>query len=355
MSYERFMRLALRLAGRSCAAPNPAVGCVIVKNNRIIGRGWTGRGGRPHAEVAALERAGKEAKGATAYVTLEPCCHHGKTPPCADALIKAGIKRVVIACEDPYHEVNGGGLKRLREAGIEVKLGVCREEAEKQHAGFFLRVREGRPFVTLKLAVSEDNKIAARKDECTQITGEMAQRYVHMLRRQHDAVMVGIATVEADDPLLTCRLPGLEQDSPMRVALDSKLRFSPGSRLAQTARDVPLWVFTSRPDAKNKTALEAMGVEVIEVGKDDKNRIELREALHILAARGINRLLVEGGSKIAESLLLNRLVDRIIWFQSTQTIGKNGVPAPAVPQADFVAVSNRPLDEDAMTIYEKRR
>lgn len=350
-----FMHIALRLSQRAVAAPNPAVGCVIVKDNQIIGRGWTGRGGRPHAEVAALERSGKAAKGATAYVTLEPCCHHGKTPPCTDALINAGIRRVVVACEDPYHEVSGGGLKRLREAGIEVTVGICREEAEKQHAGFFLRVKEQRPYVTLKLAVSKDGMIAAQKGERTHITGELAQRYTHMLRRQHDAVMVGINTVLTDDPLLTCRLPGLEQDSPMRVVLDSTLRLPPRSKLAQTAQEFPVRVITCHPDKKNKAALESAGIEIIEVEKGAKNAVNLREALYALAVRGVNRLLVEGGAEVASALMQNHLVDKLILFRSPHALGKDGISAPMLSQDDFITVSSRPLGVDTVTVYERRR
>ena len=244
---QRFMALALALGwrGQGRTWPNPAVGAVIVKDGVIIGRGWTQPGGRPHAEVEALQRAGEAARGATLYVTLEPCSHHGKSPPCADAVISAGIARVVSAIEDPNPEVAGQGHARLRAAGIIVDVGLGAAEAARDHAGHFRRIRDKRPHVILKLAVSSDEKIAAAGHRPVAISGDAARSRVHLLRAQSDAILVGIGTVLADDPLLTCRLPGMAAQSPVRVVLDRALRIPGSSRLVHSAREVPLWVMTS--------------------------------------------------------------------------------------------------------------
>src|ERR1700722_6307258 len=240
---RRFMVLALALGRRGLGRthPNPAVGAVVVKDGVIVGRGWTQPGGRPHAEPVALAQAGSAARGATLYVTLEPCSHVGKSPPCADAVIAAGIKRVVSAIEDPNPEVAGQGHARLRAAGITVDIGTGAAEAVRDHAGHFRRVRDKRPHVILKLAVSSDDKIAAAGHKPIAISGEAAKARVHLLRAQCDAILVGIGTVLADDPLLTCRLPGMETRSPVRVVLDRSLRISGSSRLVHSARQTPLW------------------------------------------------------------------------------------------------------------------
>ncbi len=244
---QRFMQLALTLGRRGLGRswPNPAVGAVIVKDGVIIGRGWTQASGRPHAETEAIARAGAAAREATLYVTLEPCSHFGKTPPCADAIIAAGIARVVSAIEDPNPEVAGQGHARLRAAGIAVDIGLGAAEAARDHAGHLRRFRDKRPHVILKLAVSSDDKIAGADRKPVAITGEAAKARVHLLRAQCDAVLVGIGTVQADDPLLTCRLPGMEADSPVRVLLDRSLRISGTSRLVRSARETPVWVMTS--------------------------------------------------------------------------------------------------------------
>src|SRR6202521_3824771 len=244
---QRFMQLALTLGrrGQGRTWPNPAVGAVVVKHGVIIGRGWTQPGGRPHAEPVALARAGEAVRGATLYVTLEPCSHIGKSPPCADAIIAAGIARVVSAMEDPNPEVAGQGHARLRAAGITVDIGLGAAEAAHDHAGHFRRARDKRPHVILKLAVSSDDKIGAAGRRPVAITGEAAKARVHLLRAQCDAILVGIGTVQADDPLLTCRLPGMEARSPVRVVLDRALRISGTSRLVHSARAAPLWVMTS--------------------------------------------------------------------------------------------------------------
>src|SRR5436305_915875 len=264
---QRFMALALALGrrGQGRTWPNPAVGAVVVKDGVILGRGWTQPGGRPHAEVEALARAGDAARGATLYVTLEPCSHHGKSPPCADAVISAGIARVVSAIEDPNPEVAGQGHARLRAAGIAVDVGLCAEDAARDHAGHFRRIRDRRPHVILKLAVSSDDRIAAAGRRPVAITGDAAAARVHLLRAQCDAILVGIGTVLSDDPLLTCRLPGMAARSPVRVVLDRNLRIPGASRLVKSAREAPLWIVTSEAEAPAAAKLEAAGAEVVRV------------------------------------------------------------------------------------------
>ncbi|MGY3690284.1 diaminohydroxyphosphoribosylaminopyrimidine deaminase/5-amino-6-(5-phosphoribosylamino)uracil reductase [Bradyrhizobium sp. USDA 3240] len=264
----RFMQLALALGRRGLGRtwPNPAVGAVIVKDGVIVGRGWTQPGGRPHAEVEALRRAGSAARGATLYVTLEPCSHFGRSPPCADAVVAAGLARVVSAIEDPNPDVGGKGHAKLRAAGIAVDVGLCAAEAARDHAGHFRRITDQRPHVILKLAVSADDKIAAGGHEPVAITGEAARTRVHLLRAQSDAILIGIGTVRADDPMLTCRLPGMAARSPVRVVLDRALRISGDSRLVHSARETPLWVMTSDlAEAPAAMMLGAAGAEVIRV------------------------------------------------------------------------------------------
>src|SRR5690348_1896108 len=265
---RRYMQLALALGRRGLGRtwPNPAVGAVVVKDGVIVGRGWTQPGGRPHAEPEALGRAGEAARGATLYVTLEPCSHYGKSPPCADAIIAAGISRVVAAVEDPNPEVAGKGHARLRAAGIKVDVGLFADEAAHDHAGHFRRIRDHRPHVILKLAVSQDDKIAAAGHKPVAITGEAARNRVHLLRAQCDAILVGIGTVLADDPLLTCRLPGMAARSPVRVALDRALRIPGASRLVHSARETPLWVVASElAEAPAAAKLGAAGAQVLRI------------------------------------------------------------------------------------------
>src|SRR4051812_16454497 len=271
MSFDpdrRFMALALTLGRRGLgnAWPNPAVGAVVVKDGRLAGRGWTQPGGRPHAEVEALRRAGDAARGATLYATLEPCSHHGKTPPCVDAIMAAGIARVVSALEDPNPKIAGEGHARLRAQGVAVDVGLGSDEALRAHAGHFRRVRDGRPHVTLKLAVSADGKAGLPGRRPVAITGEAARERVHLMRAMNDAVLTGIGTVLSDDPQLTCRLPGMEHRSPVRVVLDSELRQPPSSRLAATAARALDWTFVDETASQeNERALTDLGVEVLRV------------------------------------------------------------------------------------------
>lgn len=326
------MRAALSLAARGLGQtwPNPAVGCVLARDGAVVGRGWTQPGGRPHAETEALARAGNAAIGATAYVTLEPCNHYGKTPPCSLALIEAKIARVVVACQDPDPRVAGGGLVRLREAGIEVVTGLCEAEALALNEGFFNRIQHARPLFTLKLATTLDGRIATRTGASQWITGPTARAWGHRLRATHDAIMVGIGTALADDPELTCRLPGLETRSPIRIVVDSGLRLTPNSKLAATAGTVPTWVVTRNDhDATKAAALTARGVTIIPVATDSTGRPDPTAIAAALATRGLTRVLVEGGATLAGSLLGAGLVDRLEWFRAASLIGGDGLPAVA--------------------------
>jgi diaminohydroxyphosphoribosylaminopyrimidine deaminase/5-amino-6-(5-phosphoribosylamino)uracil reductase len=359
---RRFMQLALTLGRRGLGrtAPNPAVGAVIVKDGIIVGRGWTQPGGRPHAEPEALVRAGEATQGATLYVTLEPCSHVGKSPPCADAIIAAGISRVVSAIEDPNPQVAGQGHAKLRAAGIGVDVGTCADEAARDHAGHFRRVRDGRPHVILKLAVSPDDKIGAAGGKPVAITGEVARARVHLLRAQCDAVMVGIGTARADDPLLTCRLPGMAKRSPARVVLDRVLRLAGDGKLVHSAREAPLWVMTSdTAEAPAAAKLGAAGAQILRV-KTGANGLDLPDVLRVLSGKGITRLMVEGGAKVAASFLEAGLVDEVWLLRGPDVIGADGVAAlGALPlgsitqSSSFRVRASESLDHDTLTIYER--
>jgi diaminohydroxyphosphoribosylaminopyrimidine deaminase/5-amino-6-(5-phosphoribosylamino)uracil reductase len=360
---QRFMQLALTLGRRGLGRtwPNPAVGAVVVKDDVIVGRGWTEPGGRPHAEVVALARAGPAARGATLYVTLEPCSHFGKSPPCADAIIAAGIARVVAAVEDPNPEVAGKGHAKLRAAGIAVDVGRCAAAAARDHAGHFRRMREHRPHVVLKLAVSADEKIAAAGGKPIAITGEAARRRVHLLRAQSDAILVGIGTVLADDPLLTCRLPGMEKRSPVRVVLDNGLRIPGDSRLVHTARETPLWVMASElAEAPAAAKLGAAGAQVFRLAPRDKPGLDPLAVLHMLSDKGITRLMVEGGSRVASSFVAAGLVEEVWLLRGPDAVGAEGIaaldalPLTAITQSPAFRVrASETLDKDALTIYER--
>ncbi len=327
-----FMLAALALAarGQGRVAPNPAVGCVLVKENRVIGRGWTQPGGRPHAETEALRRAKGRAAGSTAYVTLEPCSHHGQTAPCVEALIEAGVSRVVAALEDPDPRVAGRGLALLRDAGLRVDLGLCAERARALNAGFFSRLANDRPVVTLKLATSQDGRIATHSGQSQWITGPLSRRHAHLLRAEADAVMVGSGTAVVDNPRLDVRLPGLDRYSPLRVVIDGRLRLPLTHDLVGRASKVPTVLITHDGNASERLdAYANAGVEVLRVAIDASGHCALPEALAGLAARGINRLLVEGGGHLAAALLRAGLVDRLAWYRAPLVIGGDGIPALA--------------------------
>lgn len=326
------MGAALGLAARGLGNvwPNPAVGCVLVNGGHVVGRGWTQPGGRPHAETEALRRAGEAARGACAYVTLEPCSHHGKTTPCSDALIEAGISRAVIAIEDPDERVGGRGIKALRDAGIDVAVGTCRDEAAELNAGFLKRIEHGLPMVTLKVATTLDGKIATHTGKSQWITGERARAAAHLLRANHDAVMIGAGTALADDPELTCRVPGLEGRSPVRIVFDGRLRTPLTSKLVSSAATAPTWIVTlSNADHGRRQAFADAGVEVIECRADSDGNLDMAAGLRALAGKGFTRVLSEGGSHVAASLLRSALVDRMAWFRAPGVIGGDGISVAA--------------------------
>lgn len=353
-----YMQHALRLAGRGLGltAPNPTVGCVIVKDGQIAGRGWTQPGGRPHAETEALKQAGELARGATAYVSLEPCSHHGKTPPCSEALIAAGIRRVVVACEDSNPKISGNGIAQLKAAGIEITIGICKEAALALNAGFFARMEKQLPIVNLKIATSLDGKIAYPNGTPRWITGEAARIYGHKLRAEHDAIVTGIGTAITDNPELTCRIPGLEHASPIRVLLDSTLLLPEHFALAASSRRTPTWIMTTTRARKDRlSALEAKGVRIIQTGSE---RIAFEQAMKLLAAEGINHVLLEGGTALSTSALASGLISSLFWFRAPAVIGDKGKPAFASPEAkraldSFRRVDILPLKEDVLETYQK--
>lgn len=328
----RFMALALDLGARMRGRvwPNPAVGCVIVRDGRIVGRGWTGTGGRPHAEVEALARAGAAARGATAYVSLEPCAHHGRTPPCARALIDAGLRRVVTPMDDPDPRVAGAGHAALAEAGIAVTCGIAAAATERVHRGFLMRVRHGRPMVTLKLATSFDGRIATASGESRWITGRVARRAVHALRASHDAVLVGAGTARADDPMLTVRGLGVTAQ-PVRMVASSRLDLPLDGALAGSARELPLWVLHGggAEALTRRSAWAATGARLIEVGAGPDGRLDAQAMLRALGEAGITRVLCEGGGALAAALLSAELVDELVGFTAGCTLGGDGRPGLA--------------------------
>lgn len=331
------MKTALSLARRGLGQvwPNPAVGCVIVRDGRIVGRGWTQPGGRPHAETEALRQAGMRARGGTAYVTLEPCAHHGQTPPCAQALIDAGIACTVIACEDPDPRVAGQGIAMLRAAGIDVRTGVLEAEARALNAGFFLRLQDDRPLVSLKLATSQDEKLTTGTD--TQwLTGTRARCYGHGLRARYDAILVGITTALVDAPRLTCRLPGLFARSPVRIVLDREAALPPSHSLFEDIATAPLWVCHG-PEASPERVQPLQAAGAICLNVESVREVMAPQALlRVLAGKGITRLLVEGGSRVATAFFEAGVIDRFYWFRAPIHVGEGGLAALAqgsVPDA----------------------
>jgi diaminohydroxyphosphoribosylaminopyrimidine deaminase/5-amino-6-(5-phosphoribosylamino)uracil reductase len=365
----RLMAAALSIARRNLGRvwPNPAVGCLVVGEEgggpSIIARGWTGVGGRPHAETEALGRAGAAARGATCYVTLEPCAHTGLTPPCAEALVRAGVSRVVTAIEDPDPRVGDRGHAMLRAAGIEVATGCRAEAAAELNAGFLTRVRLGRPHVTLKLALSRDGRIAARPGERTRISGEQAERAAHMMRARADAVLIGTGTLRADDPELTCRLPGMADWSPVRVVLDARAEIAPDARLMRTIDLAPVWlVVAERADAARRGALEAAGIRIVEAPEAADGRLDLAAILTGLGDAGITRLMVEAGARLGQSLVRADLVDEAVLFIAPDEIGGGGLAAfpdgglgVFADDGRFALVGTDALGRDRRHIYRRRQ
>ncbi|WP_280113178.1 bifunctional diaminohydroxyphosphoribosylaminopyrimidine deaminase/5-amino-6-(5-phosphoribosylamino)uracil reductase RibD [Roseivivax isoporae] len=359
---QRHMAHALRLGRRGAGRtwPNPAVGCVIVRDGHVVGRGWTQPGGRPHAEALALERAGAAARGATAYVSLEPCAHHGRTPPCADALIAAGIARVVAPMQDTDARVSGRGFARLRAAGLEVVTGIGADEAARDHAGFFMRIETGRPRVTLKLATSFDGRIATATGESRWITGPAARAVVHGLRASHDAVMVGAGTARADDPDLTVRGRGAVMQ-PVRIVASRLLDVPLMGRLARTARDVPVWMVHG-PEAHPETrrAWEGLGARLIPCPLQGR-QLDPAALLAALGGAGLTRVFCEGGGTLAATLLAADLVDELVGFTAGLAIGAEGQPAIGALGLDrldaaprFRLVDTRPAGGDVLHRWVRR-
>ncbi len=327
---SRYMKRAIELAalGRGRTSPNPLVGAVIVKDGEIVGEGYHQKAGTPHAEVHALAAAGSEARGAALYVSLEPCCHHGRTPPCTEAIIKAGIKRVVIATLDPNPKVAGGGLAILQEAGIETKYGVMQEAAVELNEIFFKYIQSGLPFIALKTAMTMDGKIAACSGDSRWITGAEARQYVHRLRNTYDAIMVGIGTVLADNPQLNTRLNDGNSRDPVRIVIDSQLDLPLNSIIARSSREQSSIVFCgSNIDEGRAEALSVQGAEIIRLELED-DRVPLSKVMTILADRDITSVLVEGGAEINASLLEAGLVDKYYWFIAPKLIGGRNAPTP---------------------------
>jgi diaminohydroxyphosphoribosylaminopyrimidine deaminase/5-amino-6-(5-phosphoribosylamino)uracil reductase len=358
---ERFMAAALSYGRRNLGQtfPNPSVGALVVSsgtNPRIISRGVTAKGGRPHAEAEALAKAGAAAKGATIYVTLEPCVPHGRGEPCTDIIKRSGISRAVIALQDPNPATSGRGIARLKEAGVAVTVGPGAAEAARAHAGHIRRMKDGRPQVILKIAVSADGKTGLKGRKPADISCDVSRAEAHMLRATSDAVMVASGTVLADDPMLNCRLPGMSDRSPIRVVLDGKLRIPLDAKLVRTAREIPLWIIT-RPDAspEKQRELEEAGVEVMRVSTKG-GRVDLSEALFLLATRNITRLLVEGGPIISAELLRENLIDEAVIVQSPKELGEDAIPAlenmglaNLLENPRFEIVERRALGADRLT------
>ncbi len=349
--------LALGRRGMGQVWPNPAVGCVIVREGRIVGRGWTRPGGRPHAEAVALEQAGEAARGATVYVTLEPCAHVSRRgPACADLLVAAGVARVVSAMEDPDPRTAGRGHARLRAAGVTVETGLDGEGARRDHAGFCLRFTEARPFVTLKLAATLDGRIATASGESRWITGPQARALVHALRARHDAVMVGGGTARADDPLLTVRGMGARRQ-PVRVVLSRRLDLPRDSALMRSMDEAPLWLI--HDGSADAGGWSASGAELLEAEADAGGIVPL-SALQALAARGITRVFCEGGGQLAASLLRAGLVDELHLFTAGAAIGAEGHAMLGPLELDRLAdaprlslAAQRPVGGDLYSIWRR--
>ncbi len=358
------MAHAVRLSGRALGntAENPPVGCVIVKAGKVVGVGHTAQGGRPHAETQALAMAGEAARGADVYVTLEPCAHHGRTPPCAEALAEAGVARVFIAVEDPDGRVAGRGIEILKNAGIEVHTGLLAGSAEDVLAGYLMRKCRGRPRVLLKLAVSADGRIAARSGEATPITGERARARAHLMRAKSDAILVGVDTVIIDDPQLTCRLPGLEERSPLRIVLDSHLRIPPKARLLAPDAPAPTWIVTTPAARQRAQAMQSRlpHVRILPVPAASDGRVDISALLSRLGEEGINNLMVEGGARVARAFVEADRVDRVALFTAPEkTLGPQGVEALAglplsrLVERPYVLREEIALGPDVLRVYEK--
>jgi diaminohydroxyphosphoribosylaminopyrimidine deaminase/5-amino-6-(5-phosphoribosylamino)uracil reductase len=336
-----FMARALVLAtnGLATAHPNPRVGCVLVRDGAIVGEGWHAQAGGPHAEAMALSNLQSSAAGATAYVTLEPCNHHGRTPPCTDALIKAGVTRVVYAVDDPNPLVNGGGARALRAAGVQVVSGLLAAEAAELNAGFIKRMRAGLPLVRVKLAMSLDGRTALSDGRSKWITGEAARRDVQHWRARSSAILTGVGTVLADDPMLSVRPAGAAVRQPARVILDSELRTPPAARVFENIAERGVWIFTTSSDAQRTAALEARGAKVERIGTAAS--VDIRLVLQALATAAMNEVLVEAGATLAGALVQQQLVDELLLYVAPMVLGDRGRGLLQMPEPPTLAQARR--------------
>lgn len=338
------MRVALTLARRGLGRvwPRPAVGCVIVRDGGVVARGWTQPGGRPHAEAMALEAAGAAARGATVYVTLEPCAHTGRTPPCADALAAAGVARVVAPIRDPDPRVDGRGFERLRDGGVEVATGCLAEEAAALNAGFLSRVTRGRPRLTLKLATSLDGRIATGAGESRWITGPLARREVHLLRARADAILIGAGTARSDDPQLDVRDIGMPQARPVRVVVAGALALPRDGHLGRTAAAAPVWLcHHAEAEPARRHAWTERGADLIEIPFQADGQLDLSAMFQRLGERGLTRVLCEGGGRLAGALLAADLVDELVAYTAGLALGDEAVPAVGAMEVGALALAPR--------------
>jgi diaminohydroxyphosphoribosylaminopyrimidine deaminase/5-amino-6-(5-phosphoribosylamino)uracil reductase len=358
-SDHKFMNLAINISKKNIGSTgsNPSVGCVVVKNGEIIATGVTAHGGRPHAETVAIKKAGKNSVQATLYVTLEPCAHFGKTSPCVDLIINSGIAKVVIAVIDPDLRVNGAGIKKLKEAGITVVIGVLEKEAREVNQGFFAVKTIGRPYISLKLATSLDGKIATYNFDSKWITSNKAREYAHLLRAKNDAILIGANTIKKDDPMLDCRIAGLEHYSPKRIIVSDNLEIDINSKIIKSAKLIPTYIATTN---SNHQKFLDLGIKII-LCEEDKIRggIDFTDLVKKIADLEINNLLVEGGSMVATRFLQENLVDKLIWIRSAAIMGNDGVAAigdlklELVSQAKkFSKIAIKELGDDIITIYD---
>jgi len=356
-----YMSNAIDLADRGLGVSgfNPSVGCVIVNNDRIVGRGWTQPGGRPHAEIEALRRAGDRSYGSKVYVTLEPCCHHGVSGPCTQALIDNGVKKVFVAVIDPDERVKGKGIEALKKAGVEVEVGILEDSARKLNKGFFKKIEKGLPFFALKSALSIDGNIALSSGKSKWLTSNLARQYSHLLRATHDAIIVGSGTILSDDPELNCRLPGYEisDNQPIKIVLDRRLRIDPKSKIFSSSKRI--WLITSpNSDSDKVHEIKKSGGEVFFIDGKNNNQFICSVAT-FLAQKGLNRVIIEGGAKVGTSFLRNSLIDRLYIFKAPKILGSDGVSFIGKLNFDslssayrFERVSTTFLDMDTLEIFD---
>ena len=351
-----FMRNALNISLRGIGNtyPNPSVGVVIVKNNQIISRGWTQPGGVPHAEIIALKE--KKFSGATLYTTLEPCSHYGKSPPCVDRIIKSKIKRVVIGLKDPNPKVNGKGIKKLRKKKIKISVGILQNEIKKIHSSFFHKIKKKRPFVSSKIAVSRNGKMINKNKKW--ITSKDSRMYGNFLRAKFDAVITGINTVIEDNPLLNCRQPNMENLSPARFILDSKLKIKETFKIVKTAKNIKTYVFTNTNNKKKIIKLKKYGM-IIKFLDQNQERINLKKALYEIGKMGFINVLLEAGPNLNTAFLKYNLINKIYYFKSNEIIKSNIIPSEKIlntkniESLKFKLLSYRNIGNDTLRVYEK--